>query len=71
VRRPARSGSLARVRVYLGSDHAGFKLEARLIEWLTSAGHEPVDCGPPAYVPDDDYPASGRAVPASRTTGSS
>jgi ribose 5-phosphate isomerase B len=44
------------VRVYLGSDHAGFELKARLIEWLASAGHEPVDCGPQAYVQDDDYP---------------
>jgi ribose 5-phosphate isomerase B len=42
--------------VYLGSDHAGFELKARLIEWLASAGHEPVDCGPHAYVQDDDYP---------------
>jgi ribose 5-phosphate isomerase B len=31
-------------------------LKARLIEWLTGAGHEPVDCGPETYVPDDDYP---------------
>ena len=45
-----------RVRVYLGSDHAGFELKARLIEWLASAGHEPVDCGPETYVQDDDYP---------------
>jgi ribose 5-phosphate isomerase B len=44
------------VRVYLGSDHAGFELKARLVEWLTKAGHEPVDCGPPSYQPDDDYP---------------
>jgi ribose 5-phosphate isomerase B len=44
------------VRVYLGSDHAGFELKARLIEWLRSAGHEPVDCGPAAYDPQDDYP---------------
>jgi ribose 5-phosphate isomerase B len=44
------------VRVYLGSDHAGFELKARLIEWLASAGHEPVDCGPKAYDPEDDYP---------------
>ncbi|HEY2488989.1 MAG TPA: ribose-5-phosphate isomerase [Streptosporangiaceae bacterium] len=44
------------MRVYLGSDHAGFELKAALIEWLTSAGHEPVDCGPPAYNHDDDYP---------------
>jgi ribose 5-phosphate isomerase B len=44
------------VRVYLGSDHAGFELKARLVEWLTQAGHEPVDCGPSSYDPSDDYP---------------
>ena len=44
------------MRVYLGSDHAGFELKTRIIEWLSSAGHEPVDCGPSSYVPDDDYP---------------
>ncbi|MBV9379799.1 MAG: ribose-5-phosphate isomerase [Streptosporangiaceae bacterium] len=44
------------MRVYLGSDHAGFELKSRLIEWLESAGHEPVDCGPASYQPDDDYP---------------
>ena len=44
------------VRVYLGSDHAGFELKTRIIEWLAAAGHEPVDCGPETYVTDDDYP---------------
>jgi ribose 5-phosphate isomerase B len=44
------------VRVYLGSDHAGFELKAALVASLREAGHEPVDCGPTAYVPDDDYP---------------
>ena len=44
------------MRVYLGSDHAGFELKTRLIEWLAAAGHEPVDCGPETYAPDDDYP---------------
>jgi ribose 5-phosphate isomerase B len=44
------------VRIYLGSDHAGFELKTRLIEWLAAAGHEPVDCGPETYVQDDDYP---------------
>jgi ribose 5-phosphate isomerase B len=47
---------LARVRVYLGSDHAGFELKAKLVEWLAQAGHEPVDCGPSSYDGDDDYP---------------
>lgn len=44
------------MRVYLGSDHAGFDLKTKLIEWLASASHEPIDCGPKTYVPDDDYP---------------
>jgi len=44
------------MRVYLGSDHAGFELKARLAESLKQAGHEPVDCGPSSYQPDDDYP---------------
>jgi ribose 5-phosphate isomerase B len=44
------------VRVYLGSDHAGFELKASLIAWLSQAGHDPVDCGPSSYQPDDDYP---------------
>jgi ribose 5-phosphate isomerase B len=44
------------VRVYLGSDHAGFELKTRIIEWLKEAGYEAVDCGPESYVEDDDYP---------------
>jgi ribose 5-phosphate isomerase B len=44
------------MRVYLGSDHAGFELKTHLIGWLTDNGHEPVDCGPESYDPDDDYP---------------
>ena len=44
------------MRVYLGSDHAGFELKAAIIAWLGEAGHEAVDCGPASYDPDDDYP---------------
>ena len=55
------------MRVYLGSDHAGFELKAELARWLIDHGHEPVDCGPTAYDADDDYPpfviaAAERAV---------
>jgi len=48
---------LCAMRVYLGSDHAGFELKGALVAHLSSLGHEPVDCGPHAYDPDDDYPA--------------
>ncbi len=44
------------MRVYLGSDHAGFELKQHLIEWLTGQGHEAVDCGPKTYDGADDYP---------------
>jgi ribose 5-phosphate isomerase B len=44
------------VRVYLGSDHAGFELKAALVKRLAELGHEPVDCGPPSYADGDDYP---------------
>jgi ribose 5-phosphate isomerase B len=44
------------VRVYLGSDHAGFDLKRRLIEHLPTLGHEPVDCGAATYDAEDDYP---------------
>jgi ribose 5-phosphate isomerase B len=45
------------MRVYLGSDHAGFELKKYLVEHLTEGGHDVVDCGPHAYDPEDDYPA--------------
>ncbi len=44
------------MHVHLGSDHAGFALKARIVEWLTGHGHEPVDHGPSDYDPHDDYP---------------
>jgi ribose 5-phosphate isomerase B len=44
------------VRVYLGSDHAGFELKSVLASWLASAGHEVIDFGPASYHDDDDYP---------------
>jgi ribose 5-phosphate isomerase B len=44
------------MRLFLGSDHAGFELKARLIEHLATLGHDPVDCGALTLVDDDDYP---------------
>ena len=44
------------MRVYLGSDHAGFELKQQIIEHLRKAGHEPIDCGAFSYDADDDYP---------------
>ena len=44
------------MRIYLGSDHAGFELKNHLVARLKELGHEPVDCGPHEYVATDDYP---------------
>jgi ribose 5-phosphate isomerase B len=44
------------MRVYLGSDHAGFELKNHLVAHLASLGHDVVDCGPFAYDAEDDYP---------------
>ena len=49
------------ITVAIGSDHAGFALKARLVEWLAGAGYEVVDVGCPT---DErtDYPTWGAAV---------
>jgi ribose 5-phosphate isomerase B len=44
------------MRVYLGSDHAGYELKVHLVEQLRVLGHEPVDCGAHEYHAEDDYP---------------
>jgi ribose 5-phosphate isomerase B len=44
------------VRVYLGSDHAGFELKVHLVKHLSDVGHEVVDVGPAEYDAEDDYP---------------
>ncbi len=45
------------MRVYLGSDHAGYELKVHLASHLTSLGYDIADVGPAAFDPDDDYPA--------------
>ena len=45
------------MRVYVGSDHAGFELKNHLVTELGKLGHDVVDLGPKAYEPEDDYPA--------------
>ena len=56
------------MRVYIGSDHAGFELKAFLVDRLTAAGHQVTDVGPHVYDPQDDYPPfcieTGRKVVA-------
>lgn len=44
------------MRVYLGSDHAGYELKVHLVKELAALGHEAVDCGAHEYQAEDDYP---------------
>lgn len=45
------------MRVYLGSDHAGYELKSHLVNHLVKQGYEVVDVGPHVFDPEDDYPA--------------
>jgi ribose 5-phosphate isomerase B len=44
------------MRVYLGSDHAGYELKMHLVAHLGQQGYEVVDVGPYVYDAEDDYP---------------
>src|SRR6185295_11392422 len=45
------------MRVYLGSDHAGYELKMHLVNHLITHAHAVEDVGPHVYDPEDDYPA--------------
>lgn len=44
------------MKIYIGADHAGFKLKEKLIPFLIDLGYEVVDKGAFSYNEDDDYP---------------
>jgi ribose 5-phosphate isomerase B len=44
------------MKVYLGSDHNGFEMKARLAEFLRQAGYEVFDEGNKSLNPTDDFP---------------
>ncbi len=56
------------MRVYVGSDHAGFDLKQHLVAHLSGGGYEVVDLGADTFDPEDDYPpycvAAGERVVA-------
>lgn len=43
------------MRIAIASDHNGVELKSRIADYLTSLGHEVVDCSMNNY-PTDDYP---------------
>ncbi len=44
------------MKIFIGSDHAGFELKNKLVEVLKSEGHEVEDKGAFTFDPQDDYP---------------
>lgn len=50
------------MKIFVGSDHRGFELKNKLIEWLKSEGHEVEDCGNKIYDPNDDYADFAKVV---------
>ncbi len=44
------------MKIFLASDHAGYELKQKLIDFLHAQGHEVEDMGPSRLNPADDYP---------------
>jgi ribose 5-phosphate isomerase B len=44
------------MKIYLGTDHAGFALKEKLKSFLVSEGYEVEDCGAFSFDKNDDYP---------------
>jgi len=57
--------------IYIGADHAGFRLKEYIRIYLSKTGYSPIDMGNEKYEPGDDYPdyASKVARKVSETGG--
>jgi len=44
------------MKIYIGTDHAGFEMKEELKPFLEELGHEVIDQGASEYNEDDDYP---------------
>lgn len=44
------------MKIFLGTDHAGFELKEQVKEFLVGKGYEVTDCGATKFNKDDDYP---------------
>jgi RpiB/LacA/LacB family sugar-phosphate isomerase len=50
------------MKVYIASDHGGFKLKNEMIDYLKSLNNEVEDLGPYELDPNDDYPVYASKV---------
>lgn len=44
------------MKIYIGTDHAGYELKEKLKIYLSELGHEVEDKGAVEFTPNDDYP---------------
>ena len=44
------------MKIHIATDHAGFELKSKILDYLISKGHEVTDHGAKSFDPDDDYP---------------
>lgn len=44
------------MKIYLGTDHAGFDFKEKIKEYLTQENYDVVDCGAYSFDKNDDYP---------------
>lgn len=44
------------MKIYLGTDHAGFEFKEKIKDYLTEKQYEVIDCGAYTFNKDDDYP---------------
>lgn len=44
------------MKIYIGTDHAGFEIKEALVPFLKKLGHDVVDLGAHSHEPLDDYP---------------
>ncbi|MEK7558991.1 MAG: RpiB/LacA/LacB family sugar-phosphate isomerase [Patescibacteria group bacterium] len=44
------------MKIFLGTDHAGFELKEKIKNYLQDKGYEVEDCGAYEFNKDDDYP---------------
>ncbi len=50
------------MKIYIGTDHAGFELKEKLVGFLSDLGHDVEDKGAFTFDPTDDYPDFVRPV---------
>ncbi len=44
------------MKIYVATDHAGFKLKEAIVPFVKKLGFDVQDCGAHEYDPEDDYP---------------